>query len=85
MLVHVDDLLAATKAVEQNNWLFNLLNKRYGIKEHERATQYLGVEIDRSESSYSLRQTQYTREVIDWYGFVEARKVGNHWIELRDF
>lgn len=42
MLVYVDDVLAATKSVEQKEDLFELLNKQYVIKDG-RETQYLGV------------------------------------------
>ena len=64
MLVYVDDVLAATKSVELKDDRFKLLNEQYGIKDHGRATQYLGVEIDRSDSNYCLQKTQYTREVL---------------------
>lgn len=57
--------------------MFKLLNEQYGITNHGRATQYLYVQIDRSDSSYRLRQTQYIREVLERFGFVEPRKVGN--------
>ena len=64
ILVYVDDLLAATKAVEQKNSLFKLLDEQYGIKDHGRASQYVGVEIDHNDASFSLRQLQYIREVL---------------------
>ena len=64
ILVYVDDLLAATKAVEQKNSLFKLLDEQYGIKDHGRASQYVGVEIDHNDASFSLRQIQYIREVL---------------------
>ena len=72
MLVYVDDVLAAIKSVELNDDLFKLLNKQYGIRDHGRATQYLCVKIDRSDSNYCLQQTQYTREVLERFGFMEA-------------
>ena len=77
MLVYVDDVLAATKSVGLKDDRFKLLNEQYGIKDHGRATQYLGVEIDRSDSNYCLQQTQYIREVLERFVFMEACKVGN--------
>ena len=76
-LVYIDDVLAATTSVEQKDDLFKLLDKQYVIKDHGRETQYLCVKIDRSESSYCLQQKQYTREVLERCGFMEARKVGS--------
>ena len=52
MLVYVDDVLAATKPVEQKEDLFKLIKKQYIIKDHGRSTQYLGVEIDCSGFNY---------------------------------
>lgn len=76
-LVYVDDVIVVTKSVVQKVDLFKLLNKQYGTKDHGRATQYLGVESDRSDSSYCLPQTQYTLEGLERFGFTKTGKVGN--------
>ena len=71
-LVYVDDLLTATKDVEQTRDLFKLLDEQYGIKNHGRASQYLGeryriknygrssqyygVEIDQNDAKFMLQQ-----------------------------
>lgn len=77
VLVYVDDILVATNSEKIKLELFAELDSEYGIKDQGLLTQYLGVEVEQSAHSITIRQFKYCREILEKFGYEDAHPVGN--------
>ena len=68
--LHVDDIIIATDDTELRKHIEDLLKANFLVKELGELTQFVGVEIIRTKSNITLRQTAYTERV---------------WTRLKDF
>ncbi|POM69827.1 Integrase catalytic core protein [Phytophthora palmivora] len=77
VLVYVDDLLVATNQEHYKTELFTELNKAYGTKDQGLLSQYLGVEVEQTESQIKIKQSKYAKEILTKFGYLNAHAVGN--------
>ncbi|POM80393.1 LOW QUALITY PROTEIN: Integrase catalytic core protein [Phytophthora palmivora] len=57
--------------------LFTELNKAYGIKDQGLLSQYLGVEVEQTESQIKIMQSKYAKEILTKFGYLNVHAVGN--------
>ncbi|GMF18250.1 unnamed protein product [Phytophthora fragariaefolia] len=77
VLVYVDDIVVATNNETEKCNLFKELDGAYGIKDHELLKEHLGVEIEQTDGSITIRQSKYAREILETFGYENAHAVGN--------
>uniref|UniRef100_H3G8H7 Reverse transcriptase Ty1/copia-type domain-containing protein n=1 Tax=Phytophthora ramorum TaxID=164328 RepID=H3G8H7_PHYRM len=77
VLVYVDDILVATNDEAFKSKLFSELDNTYGIKDQDLLTEYLGVEVEQTTGRITIRQSKYTREILEKFGYKDAHAVGN--------
>lgn len=67
LLVYVDDVLLASKSVDQVSWFKNAFGKIFKIKDLGEVQKVLGIRVtrDRVKGTLRLDQTHYAREVLD--------------------
>ncbi|KAE8991153.1 hypothetical protein PR002_g20940 [Phytophthora rubi] len=77
ILVYVDNITVATNSEESKCGFLQELDKAYGIKDQGLLSEYLGIEVEPTPDSITLRQGKYTREVLEAFGYNNAHDVGN--------
>ncbi|KAE8899143.1 hypothetical protein PF010_g19686 [Phytophthora fragariae] len=77
VLVYVDDITVATNCEESKCKLFEELDKAYGLKDQGLLSEYLGIEVEQTPDTVTLRQGKYAREVLETFGYDNAHAVGN--------
>ncbi|KAE9261810.1 hypothetical protein PF008_g32756 [Phytophthora fragariae] len=77
VLVYVDDITVATNCEESKCKLFEELDKAYGLKDQGLLSEYLGIEVEQTSDTVTLRQGKYAREVLETFGYDNAHAVGN--------
>lgn len=76
-LVFVDDILIATNNADYKIGLLNDLNNAYGIKDQGLLTQYLGIEVNHTETQITICQEKYTKDILRQLRYDNAHDVGN--------
>ncbi|KAG3062131.1 hypothetical protein PI124_g22722 [Phytophthora idaei] len=77
ILVYVDGIMVATNNELEKKKLFEELDSAYGIKDQGLLTEYLGIEVEQTASSTTIRQSKYAREILAEFGYEQAHAVGN--------
>ncbi|KAG3114315.1 hypothetical protein PI124_g6915 [Phytophthora idaei] len=77
VLVYVDDILVTANDGQREVKLFEDLDVEYGIKDQGLLAQYLGVEVVQTAEYITIRQTKYSREFLEKFGYGYAHAVGN--------
>lgn len=75
LLVHVDDILAATNSLKALEKLMSAVNKSFEIKDLGEARNYLGISLSRNkEGFFELCQCNYIEKILDITGLSEAKE-----------
>jgi hypothetical protein len=75
LLIHVDDILAATNNEQTLNKLMDDVGKDFELKCIGEAKEYLGIKLERDEvGNFRISQPQFIQSIIDEAGMVEARE-----------
>jgi hypothetical protein len=77
VLVYVDDIIVATNNETDKCNMFKELDEAYGIKDQGLLKDYLGIEVEQTEDSVTIRQTKYAREILETFGYENDHAVGN--------
>ena len=74
LMVHVDDILAATNDEPLLDELMKNVNNDFEIKCLGEARQYLGIQLDRdSEGHFLISQPNYIAQIVEAAGMTEAK------------
>lgn len=74
LLIHVDDILAATNNVETLSILMTNVGRDFEIKDLGNAKSYLGIELERDEKGhFSISQRAYINKIIEHSGMSGAK------------
>ena len=70
MLLYVDDIAAAAKTVDQLDWFFATMKKRFHIKDLGGIEKILGIRVTRNRATRELwlDQEQYIEKILDRMG-----------------
>jgi len=63
--------------VDGGTIMFKELDEAYGIKDQGLLKDYLGIEVEQTEDSVTIRQTKYAREILETFGYENDHAVGN--------
>lgn len=73
LLIHVDDILAATNSPESLMKFMSEIGKEFDLKDLGEAKSYLGIELHRnSEGFYEISQTEYINRALELTGLMNA-------------
>lgn len=74
VLIYVDDLLVASKAKDNVNNVYMLLNTKFEVNNLGPITQFLGIEVKKTnDSKFMIRQKGYIEKVLDKFGLQESK------------
>ncbi|CAB0003770.1 unnamed protein product, partial [Nesidiocoris tenuis] len=80
--LYVDDgLVASNCKLEQDNFIEEL-KREFKITTKE-ASYFLGLEIEKQEGQISVKQTAYTRKLLERFGMADCRPVGTPMLKDR--
>jgi transposase InsO family protein/predicted aspartyl protease len=75
LLIHVDDILAATNNERTLSRLMNDVGKDFELKCIGEAKEYLGIKLERDEvGNFRISQPQFIQSIIDEAGMIDARE-----------
>lgn len=74
LLIHVDDILAASNSYLALESTEKRLRKHFEIKNLGKARQYLGIDIERIDGSFLISQTSYINSIVEEAGLTHAKE-----------
>ncbi|KAG2933498.1 hypothetical protein PC117_g12853 [Phytophthora cactorum] len=75
-LVYVDDILVSTSDEQRKVKLFEDIDEGYRIKDQGLLIHYIGVEVVQTTEHITTKQSKYSREILEEFGYDNDHAVG---------